>query len=265
MKLGLMSSEKYKKCKICNKTVLNTRHSLCNKYYNKKQERKEQNEKSESIKNYFIPTLKSNIKNIGYVDPVKYNQNIRLLSLNPRGFGPDSNEKIAMLKLSKERLQFDGVFFSSPDRNWNSRRIELIRRKLNGIGRNIKINTSDTQIEINTKNGYLPGGTISIVWDNLADLVIKTWNKDKLGRWSSILIGRENRVIEIITIYRLVESTEEGIITSHAQYNTVLGKHNTARQYRQTFLQDLGAHMQNSIEALNVRDILVLGDMNQHI
>ena len=51
------------------------------------------------------------------------------------------------------------------------------------------------------KNGYLPGGTISIVWDNLADLVTKTWNKDKLGRWSSILIGRENRVIEIITIY----------------------------------------------------------------
>jgi len=121
-----------------------------------------------------------------------------------------------MLKLSKERLQFDGVFFSSPDRNWNSRRIDLIRRKLNGIGRNIKINTSDTQIEINTKNGYLPGGTISIVWDNLADLVTKTWNKDKLGRWSSILIGRENRVIEIITIYRLVESTEEGIITSYA-------------------------------------------------
>ena len=117
MKLGSMSSEKYKECKMCDKAVLNMRHSLCNKCYSKKQERKEQNEKSESIKNFFILTLNSTIKNIGYVDPVKYNQNIRLLSLNPRGFGPDSTEKIAMLKLSKERLQFDGVFFSSPDRN----------------------------------------------------------------------------------------------------------------------------------------------------
>ena len=49
------------------------------------------------------------------------------------------------------------------------------------------------------------------------------------------------------------------------QYNTVLGKYHTAKWYRQMFLQELGIHMQNSIESLNVSDILVMGDINQHV
>ena len=46
------------------------------------------------------------------------------------------------------------------------------------IGRNIKINTSDTQINVNSRNGYLPGGTMSIVWNNVADLVLQSRNEE---------------------------------------------------------------------------------------
>ena len=59
---------------------------------------------------------KKGISNLGYVDLVKHDQNIRLLTLNPRGFRPDNQEKILMLKWSERRVQFDGVFLSSPDR-----------------------------------------------------------------------------------------------------------------------------------------------------
>ena len=78
-----------------------------------------------------------------------------------------------MFKLNKERLQFDRAFFSSSNRSWNSRRIELMRRKLNNIGRNIKINTSCAQIDMSTNNRCLLGETLSITWNNLADLVNK--------------------------------------------------------------------------------------------
>jgi len=81
---------------------------------------------------------------------------------------------------------------------------------------NIQINTSDTCIEGSNNIGYLPGGTMSIVWDNLANLLVNTYDRDKLGRWSSITIGRDDKLIEIITVYRLVESTEEGSTTTHA-------------------------------------------------
>ena len=114
------------------------------------------------------------------------------------------------------------------------------------IGRNTKINTSDAQINVNSKNGYLPGGTMSIVWDNIADLVLQSRNEDELGRWSSIAIGRGGRLIEIITFYRLVESSDEGIVTTHVQHNQVLGKHHAANRCRQIFLQDLGLHVRKS-------------------
>ena len=182
MNLGLFTRDKCKKCKICNRIVVNKRHSFCSKCCNKKQEKKDRNEQTESIKSFFLPKANSAMKNVRHVDPVKYDKNIRLLSLSLRGFGPDATKKIAMLKLSEERLQFHGLFFSSPDKNWNSRRIELIRRKMRDIGRNIKINALDTQIDTNTRNRYLLGGTLSIVWDNLADLTVKNRSADKLGQ-----------------------------------------------------------------------------------
>ena len=265
MKLGELQKEKCEECENCKRTVANMKHAFCIKCYKERNNRKEQRESRENITNFFIPTNNNMTKNLGHVDPIKHDRNIRLLSLNPRGFGPDSIEKIAMLQMSKERLQFDGVFFSSPDRKWDSRRKEIMRKKMFKIGRNIKINTSDTQINVNSRNGYLPGGTMSIVWDNIADLVLQSRNKDELGRWSSIAIGRGGRLIEIITFYRLVESSDEGIVTTHVQCDQVLGKHHAANRCRQIFLQDLGLHARKSLETLNVTDVLLIGDLNQHV
>ena len=85
---------------------------------------------------------------------------------------------------------------------------------------------------------------MSAVWENLADLVVTTHSEDQLGRWSSITIGRDNKLIELITVYRLTDSMDNGIITTHAQYNQVLGKNYTTRHYRQEFLKDLSKYMQ---------------------
>ena len=116
MILGELRKEKCKECENCKRTVANMKHSFCVKCYQDKRNRKEQRESRENIKKIFTPKNNNAIKNLGHVDPIKHDKNIRLLSLNPRGFGPDAIEKIAMLQMSKERLQFDGVFFSSPDR-----------------------------------------------------------------------------------------------------------------------------------------------------
>jgi len=119
-----------------------------------------------------------------------------------------------------------------------------MRRYLATIGRNVTINTSDTGIDPKTIRGYLPGGTMSAVWENLVDLVVTTRNEDQLGRWSAITIGRDNKLIELITVYRLNDSTDNGIITTHTQYNQVLEKNHTTRHYRQEFLKDLSKYMQ---------------------
>ena len=180
MKLGVVHPGKYNRCKHCKIVVSNVRHTMCKKCYYKKVEDRYNKEEISTVEEYFVTQKNNNtsIKHLGYVEPVKYKNNIRILSLNPRGFGPDNMEKIVMLKESKDRFQFDGVFFSSPDRHWNSIRKELMRRYLATIGRNVTINTSDTGIDPKTIRGYLPGGTMSAVWENLADLVVTTRSKD---------------------------------------------------------------------------------------
>ena len=76
MKLGSMSIAKHKECRKCDRIVSNVWHSFCSKCYSDNQERKEQSEKSESIKNFFNSTTGGTIKNIGHINPVKYNQTL---------------------------------------------------------------------------------------------------------------------------------------------------------------------------------------------
>ena len=125
------------------------------------------------------------------------------------------------------------MFFSSLDRSLNSRRIEELRKRMFPIGRNVKINTSDTKKKVTSKKGWLPGGTLSVVWDELSDIVMDQLSIDSLGRWSSIIIERESQMIEIITFYRIVDSTGEGQVKIHTQYNEKLGVHQSAKHYRQ--------------------------------
>jgi len=184
MKLGMVHPSKYKKYENCLITVSNIRHTLCNMCYIKRKEKRKNIEKNSTIREYFMRNNdnEKRIKNLGYVDSIKYEQNIRLLILNPRGFGPDSQEKIELLKNGQRRMQFDGVFFSSPDRAWNSKHKDDMKKKMRGIGRNIQVNTSDTGIAGSNNVGYLPGGTMSIVWNNLSELIVKTYDGDELGR-----------------------------------------------------------------------------------
>ena len=87
-----------------------------------------------------------------------------------------------MLIQSKNRMQIDGIFFSSPDRLWNSRKIEQLRMRIFPIGRNVKINTLDTKKKVTNMNRYLPDETLSIMWDELSDIVTDQVNIDSLGR-----------------------------------------------------------------------------------
>ena len=70
-----------------------------------------------------------------------------------------------MLMQSKERLHFDKVFVTKPNRLCDSRRIEELKQKAFKIGRNIKNNASDTNMKMDCSKGYLQPPTLCIVWD----------------------------------------------------------------------------------------------------
>jgi len=56
------------------------------------------------------------LKNQGYIDSKKHDDCVRILLLNSRGCGPDSTEKINMLKQAMLDYEIDVVLFSEADR-----------------------------------------------------------------------------------------------------------------------------------------------------
>ena len=265
MKLGEIKACD-KTCSQCKRSLVNKTHNMCKRCYEQKEINRRTNNANE-VERYFIRNNNANtsIRNPGYVDSCKNPKVVRMCYLNPNGFGPDTYEKIQMLIQSKNRMQIDGMFFSSPDRLWNSRRTEQLKTRMFPIGRNIKINTSDTKKKVTNRNGCLPGGTLSVVWDELSDIVTDQVNVDSLGRWSSITIGRESQRIEIITFYRIVDSTGEGQVKVHAQCNEKLGACNSAKHHRQQLLNDLSEHVRRSREQRKIKDFMLVGDMNENV
>ena len=70
--------------------------------------------------------------------------------------------------------------------------------------------------------------------------------KDHLGRWSSFWLEGNRKVVQVITVYRIPESTKPGILKSRAQYDRCTGKVQTSRQYRNKLLKSLSNELKTS-------------------
>ena len=113
-----------------------------------------------------------------------------------------------MLKQAMVAYEIDIVLFSGTDRRQNESRIERMKNMIKSVNKSIDIITSDSGENIRTERGYLPGGTMSIITGRLAGMVNKEKNKkDRLGRWNSTRIESGKKKMQIITLYRIPEST----------------------------------------------------------
>jgi len=141
-----------------------------------------------------------------------------LLSLNPRGYGLDAGEKIAMMKCALNKYQIDGLLLSATDRRWSDKRIIIMKNKMRSISRDVIVIRSDSSERIQSKNEWLPGGTMNIIFSQAAALIRKGSEKrDFLGRWSPFILEVNQKALMIITVYRIPDSTIPGILTSKAQ------------------------------------------------
>ena len=84
------------------------------------------------------------IKNQGFVDSKKYEDYVRMILLNPRGFGPNNNEKVNMLKQAMIDYEIDAVLFSGTDRRWNESRVQTTKNIMKTVNKSMEIITSDS-------------------------------------------------------------------------------------------------------------------------
>ena len=205
------------------------------------------------------------LKNQGYIDSKKHEDCVRILTINPRGIGPDNHEKINMLKQAMVDYEIDMVLFSGTDRRWNERRIETMKSTMRSVNKSVDIIASDSGEDTRSIGGYLPGGTMSIVTGRLAGMINKDKiKKDKLGRWNSVRFQSGKNTMQIITVYRIPESTQPGILKSRAQYDRVTGEVKTSKQYRDELLKELSDEI-SLLREERIEGIIIAGDINQDI
>jgi len=85
--------------------------------------------------------------------------------------------------------------------------------------------------------------------------------RDKLGRWNSFRLESQKNKMQIITVYRIPDSTRQGILMSKAQYDRINGEVKTSKQYRDELLKELTSEI-SQLKAEGINGIILAGDFN---
>ena len=75
----------------------------------------------------FFPPI---IQHKGYVDNIKINENIRVLSINPRGINPWNNYRMEMLLESCKKYQIDILLLCETQVKWTASNLDKLESRL---------------------------------------------------------------------------------------------------------------------------------------
>ena len=125
------------------------------------------------------------------------------------------------------------------------------------------INTSDSYEYDLTNASYLPGGTFTALIGKISNNIIETNNySDPLGKWNATHITYNEKLIVLINLYRIPDSSAKGSKTSLSQYNRKGGREQTARIYREKIFIEIREYLH---QISSDKQIIITGDYNQSI
>jgi len=161
--------------------------------------------------------------------------------------------------------EIDIVLLSSADQKWNESRKSRLKTMFKSINKYVEIIALDSREETRTNDGYLPGQTVAIYTGKIAGMIIQEQTKqDRMGRWTSTRIEGGTQKMQIINLYRIPDSTQEGILKSRAQYDHIAGVVKTSKEYRNEMIKELNIEIKK-LKDEGIEGILITGDMNQDI
>ncbi len=191
---------------------------------------------------------------------------IKIVFQNINGFGADgSTEKRELIYKFLKTYKIDVFSMAEVNTNW-----KLVGKKntLSSIVtpwfENVR-SIAAHNLVTSTKKAYQPGGVAMIT---TGDIAIRTMKQDfdsrRLGRWCSSLIrGKNNIKIRLVTIYVPQSSRSEGAKTVYAQQQASLLKQKCTRGVIPTFWNDFWQEIDQWLT--QGEQLIVCGDWNQNI
>ena len=97
----------------------------------------------------------------------KQNTNIRILSLNMKGFNTTNKEKLHHLITEYQKREIDIEFLNKTNTKWTSVMKSSMKHKLSSLDKNIEVLFADSNEHKMTKNNWLLGRLINAIWGTL--------------------------------------------------------------------------------------------------
>ena len=98
--------------------------------YDNPRNQPESNRSIQTSMNNFTTRIIPPIQHKGYVDQNKLLENIRILSLNPRGINPWNNYRMEMLIESCKKYQIDVLLLCETQVKWTANNIDKMENRL---------------------------------------------------------------------------------------------------------------------------------------
>ena len=165
-----------------------------------------------------------------------------------------------MIKQKCYKIQIDRLIMSEVNTKQTSQNRERIKEKLALLNRNIELIVANSNDYDLTDSEWLPSGILNVFW-RLIVLIID-WKKievDKIRKQTACQFTDGKKKIILIRIYRIPQSSQEGVYNTLTQYNRMDRKVKNAKQYRHKIFSQI-INFLNENEHIN--DVMIVENLN---
>ena len=103
--------------------------------------------------------------------------------------------------------------------------------KLKLLGRILELIVADSKLQNTSKSNYLQGSLMNTMWGNVSMFDTIKMIIGRLGKQIVIEINYKRKRVVIILLYRILQSSSNGVYLTLTQYNKMDGKAKTIVEY----------------------------------
>ena len=158
---------------------------------------------------------------------------------NCNSFGPRSNNKIDQVIKEGKRRGIDGIMTSLSDTRCRTIK-KFNRKKLKSINFKIMLSMSDSKEEFVKDKSFSKGGTQTSFWNDATNhMKLEERAEKNYGLWRTAIIESRRKRLAIMTMRRIIDTSNKSVNSCKAQHERKSGKVKRAKDIRTEMLQEL--------------------------
>jgi len=162
---------------------------------------------------------------------------VRILILNPNGLDPWNDYKMSLFHDAIEQLDIDIMMLSKINLKYTTTNKSKMKHRIKKLGCETRVFMMDSGQWQITRYNYLPGGILAAIRGKAVPLIQdEEIYFSKLGNFVSVKLKQINKIIALITLYRVPSTSPQEPSCCVTQYNVKEGKLALPNEYRKGYI-----------------------------